>query len=80
MTREFQIRVSNEDGEEFDCRCFATLAEANDVYTKLSEEDTEGATYHLELVEVLRQDEVCIGEPYGDAGCECGTHGKEASC
>lgn len=57
MTREFQIRVSDDNDHEFDCICYTNLAEANAAYNAMAEEDTEGATYHLELVEVLRQDD-----------------------
>jgi len=66
MTREFQIRVSDDNDHEFDCICYTNLAEANAAYNAMAEEDTEGATYHLELVEVLRQDEICRDSEYND--------------
>lgn len=69
MTREFQIRVSDANDKEFDCICYTSLAEANIAYNAMLEEDSEGATYHLELVEVLRQEVVCNGEPFKEATC-----------
>jgi hypothetical protein len=61
-TREFQIRVTTEDNEELECLCFESLAEANREYDKGINTDTEGRVYHRELVEVLRQDAVQLGE------------------
>lgn len=69
MTREFQIRITNNKDEQFDCICYTDLAVANAAYNTLLDQDTEGATYHLELVEVLRQDVVCIGEPVKEDAC-----------
>lgn len=69
MTREFQIRVSNAGSNYEDCICYTNLAEANEAYSSLLDIDTEGNTYELELVEVLRQDTVCIGEPVKEATC-----------
>ena len=57
MTREFQIRITNDKNEQLDCICYTSLAEANAAYNTLLGQDTKGATYHLELVEVLRQDD-----------------------
>lgn len=63
MTREFQIRIENKASNYEDCVCYSTLAEANEGYDTLLTTETEGNTYELELVEVLRQDTVCIGRP-----------------
>lgn len=59
MKREFQIRVMDKNDGEIDVMCFESLAEANDVYNKGLQEDTEGTEYRWELIEVLRQDSMC---------------------
>lgn len=69
MTREFQIHIENKATGYEDCICYTNLAEANEGYDTLLTTETEGNTYHLELVEVLRQDTVCIGEPIEEAAC-----------
>jgi len=58
MNREFQIRIENQDGHLIDCLCYINLAEANEVYTRILHEETEGQEYRLELLEVLQQDTV----------------------
>lgn len=58
MKREFQIRLEDEDGMQLDCLCFSDLAEAKKRYQEMCTEETEGVTYHLELLEVLEQEQV----------------------
>lgn len=62
MPREFHIRIEGKQDDLVDCLVYDNLAEANSVYTVMLLNDTEGETYQLELVEVLRQDTICCGE------------------
>lgn len=56
--REFQIRTTDDFGEE-DVHCFHDLAEANKkYYAMLETAEEEGLTLEFELVEVLLQDRV----------------------
>lgn len=67
MTREFQIRTTDEHGDE-EVRCFTSLAEAQSAYEELL---TSQPPYDLdlELIEVLSQDSLMadLGSPYLDA-------------
>jgi hypothetical protein len=55
--REFQIRTTDEYGDE-QVECFTDLAEANERYYQMLETaQEEGVALEFELVEVLLQDE-----------------------
>lgn len=57
MKRDFQIRVTDGYGYLVECLRFESLSEAQDYYDDLNlSEFTQ--LYHLELLEVLRQDTV----------------------
>lgn len=64
MTREFQIRIENvnDDHDVIDVLCYTSLAEANIAYQAMVTGDTEGAPYHIELLEVLQQNTICNGD------------------
>ncbi len=68
MNREFQIRIENvnDDYDVIDVFNYTNLAEANAAYNALLEEDTEGHSYSIELVEVMRQDTICRLSEYHD--------------
>lgn len=65
MQRQFHIRVEDRHHRQVDCLVYDNLADANAAYNAMLWEDTEGERYHLELVEVLRLNVVCHGEPPG---------------
>lgn len=68
MTREFQIRIENvnDDHDVIDVLCYTSLAEANIAYQAMVTGDTEGAPYHIELLEVLQQNTICNGDKPGE--------------